>query len=322
MSAGTAATYPAPLQELGAALFLQWLGSHYARSARHQSADDAGDAVTLGEASIGRRWSLAYAVVDTMSDDSTVEFDARRAALEKRLDAEGRSVAVWVPRGAIIPADEPAMSEFVLALESATALDDGRLEVRRPVNLYLRRTAQTGSVVTALGGYAAHWAQFTNKVPGSYQLNSQDLFRLPHSEEERLLLANRIVNAAAQPDVDDGLAVSAFDTWTANDLGEGRSFVAGVATPEGDEASAALRRRLRRQLKVAETLHASKADARALCIIGAATYADDEKLSWALRGMDPRLYGGFDIITVIADGLVKTVLEPRRNSLPWDAPLG
>jgi hypothetical protein len=56
--------------------------------------------------------------------------------------------------------------------------------------------------------------------------------------------------------------------------------------------------------------------------MGATTYAEEEKLSWALRGMDPTLYSGYDILAVLADGMLKPLLEPARQTLPWDAPVG
>ena len=59
----------------------------------------------------------------------------------------------------------------------------------------------------------------------------------------------------------------------------------------------------------------------ALVVLGASTYAQEEKLSWALRGMDPALYAGYDILVVVADGVLKTILQPQRQTLPWDAPL-
>jgi hypothetical protein len=313
-------SYPSDPAELGRELFLRWAGSHYARSLSVESFE-AGESVSSGTLMVGRRWSLAVAVLDAVTVESDYRFEAARAALEKRLDDAGRSVAVWVPRGAPVPADEPALSEFLVSLERAAALDDGRLEVRLPVTIYLRRTGTTGSVVTALGGLAAHWAQFTNKVPGTFQLNSSELHRLPYSEDDRLELANRIVQAAAQPDVDEGLQISAEDSWTVNELGGGRSYVVGTGSPESDESSATLRRHLRKSLKAAESIARARTDARALVVVGASNYATEEKLSWALRGMDPRLYAGFDIITVVTDGLVQVVLEPPRNSLPWDAPL-
>ena len=230
---------------------------------------------------------------------------------------------LWAPPGAAIPAGEPGLSELVLSLDAANTLEDGRLEVRRPVSLYLRRTSTTGSVITVLGGLSGHWARFTNQVPGSFQMNALELFRLPASEQERDELAERVVLAAGQPDVDETQVIRTEDVWTANDLGDGAACVMGSAALENDEHSAALRRNLRQLLRqAAPALREGKPAARALVVVGAATYAQEEKLSWALRGMDPGLYAGYDIIAVLADGLVKPLLEPARQTLPWDAPLG
>lgn len=314
-------TYPADPADAALRLFLRWLGAHYARSTRLLDVQRT-EGVVQGRIEVGRRWELAFAVVDTLGSESDLKFEGARAAVEQRLDGEGRSVAVWVPRGASLPAGEPGLSELVLAVEGADALEDGRLQVRRPVTLYLRRTSTTGSVVTVLGGLSAHWAQFTNRVPGSFQLNSMELFRLPAGKEEREALAQRIVLAAQQPEADDTQTIPAEDAWTANDLGEGGSCVLGTPRPETDEQSATLRRNLRALLRAAQPTQRSTAPVRALIVLGAATYAEEEKLSWALRGMDPTQYAGYDIIAVIADGAVKALLEPPRGSLPWDAPSG
>jgi hypothetical protein len=230
-------------------------------------------------------------------------------------------IALWVPRGAEVPVSEPALSDLAVAIESAARLPDGRLEVRRPVALRMRRTATQGSVVTVLGGLSAHWAQFTNKVPGTFQLNSSELHRLPSDPDERDALMQRIVRAAGQPDIDEGMAIPAEDAWTANEIDSDRAYVLGIPGEETDESAAQLRRNIRVLLKQAGP-PPSGVDARALIVAGAASYAEDEKLSWSLKGMDPRTYGGFDIIAVVADGTVKPLLQPARGRLPWDAPLG
>ncbi|MDZ7729406.1 MAG: hypothetical protein U5Q44_15120 [Dehalococcoidia bacterium] len=317
-----ARTYPANPADAAKELFRRWFGRHYARSTAITEWDTSDEAIATGTATVGRRWDVAFAVIDTLSTDTDFQFEAARAALERRLDDADRSVAIWVPRGAPVPAEEPGLSQVMIALEGARQVDEERLEIRRPVTLYLRRTSTTGSVVTALGGLQPHWAQFTNKVPGSFQLNSAELYRLPNSEDDRLELFNRIVNVASQPHVDDGIDIATEDCWTVNELESGRSYVLGAPGNETDEASASLRRGLRRSLKAAEPVGRREAAARALVVIGASTYSEQEKLSWALRGMDPRLYAGFDIIVVITDGVVRVVLEPPRNTLPWDAPLG
>ncbi|MEO6397972.1 MAG: hypothetical protein ABIP13_05855 [Tepidiformaceae bacterium] len=279
-------------------------------------------AVLHAHVTVGRKWELAVGVVNTVAPDATLTFEAERAAIERRLDIEGRSVALWVPRGAPLPAGEPGLSQLALSLSQANQLEaDGRLELRRPVNLYLRRTSNTGSVISVLGGLSAHWAQFTNRVPGSFQLNAQELHRLPASKEEREALTERIVLAAGQPEVDDTVVVSAEDCWTANDLADGGSTVIGSPQRESDEQSSLLRRNLRKLLKQVEPVLRARAEPKALVVLGAATYAEEEKLTWALRGMDPSLFAGFDILAVVADGVVKVLLEPARQTLPWDAPL-
>lgn len=311
-------TYPADPADGALRLFSRWFGAHYARSLSRESSEPA-DALLRAVLVVGRRWRLAVTVLNTLAPDADLRWEAARAALEQRLDLAGHSLGVWVPRGAPLPVGEPGASQFLVAVDAARRLDDGRLEIRRPVHLYLRRNTTTGSVITILGGLAPHWAQFTNRVPGSYYLNSQELFRLPASQEERDELAERIVLAAGQPTADDSQTIPAEDAWTATELGEGGSCIFGSPKPEDDEQSAALRRNLRRLLREANEGPRAQADATALVVLGAATYAEEEKLSWALRGMDPVLYAGYDILTVIADGVVKPILKPGRAQLPWDA---
>jgi hypothetical protein len=144
---------------------------------------------------------------------------------------------------------------------------------------------------------------------------------LPGNAGEREELAERIVLAAGQPDVDESVAIPAEDCWTVNDVGSDGSCILGSPLAETDESSAALRRNLRRLLKEASPTLNQQADARALVVLGASTYVEDEKLSWTLRGMDPALHAGYDIIAIVTDGMVKPLLQPGRQTLPWDAPV-
>ncbi|MBI5949570.1 MAG: hypothetical protein HY875_15630 [Chloroflexi bacterium] len=312
-------SYPADPADAGFRLFLRWFGAHYARSTKLSSGEWGGP-VARGTVQVGRRWDLAFAIVNTLAPDASLDWEAARAAIEQRLDDAGRSLALWVPRDAALPVDEPRVEELLAAAAGARSLEDGRLEVRRPVTLHLRRTSTTGSVVTALGGMAPHWAQFTNRVAGSFQLNSLQLHRLPADDDERTELADRIVLAAGQPEVDGSIPIASEDAWSANDLEEGGSCVLGTPARDDDEQAAALRRNLRKLLKEAAPARDIPAAAHALVVLGASTYAEEEKLTWALRGMDPTLYAGFDIIAVVADGIVKPLLTPPAQSLPWDVP--
>ncbi|MFN0147751.1 MAG: hypothetical protein ACKVT1_14685 [Dehalococcoidia bacterium] len=311
--------YPAEPAEAALGLFLRWFGAHYARSVSAGEQQLSGGVLRV-RVSVGRQWTLAVTVLDTLSAESTVAWEAARAAVEHRLDAAGLTVALWTPRGAPLPSAEPGLSQLTAAIEEAEPLADGRKQMRRSVRLHLRRHSTTGSVVTVLGGLSAHWAQFTNRVAGSYQLNSSELFRLPASPEERTELAERVVLAAGQPEVDESVVIPAEDCWTVTEA-EGRSYVLGSPVGETEAQSSALRRNLRALLREASSAADEPADARVLVVLGAATYAEEEKISWALRGMDPGLYAGYDLLAVAADGVVRPLLQPGRSTMPWDAPL-
>ncbi len=317
-------SYPADPATVALSLFREWHGQRYARSTRVSDELADGESYATARLQIGRRWEIACMLINSVQGDATLPFEAARAAVEQRLDLEGLPYALWLPRGAELPTGEPALSELALAVHEAREVEGDRLEVRRPAALYLRRTSMDGSVVTVLGGLAPLWAQFTNRVAGSFQLNAQQLHRLPESEEERSELVERVVLAAGQPDVDDSCVIPTEDVWTANRLrgDTPAACVVGSPVPEGDEASSSLRRSLRKTLREAQAGLASgeAVDARALVILAAATELANEKVSWSLRGMDPTLYSGYDIIAVVADGQVKVVLDSRAGALPWDAP--
>ncbi|MCC6381671.1 MAG: hypothetical protein IT304_04140 [Dehalococcoidia bacterium] len=315
-----AATYPADDARAAVRFFLSWFGPHFARSATPDEFAEAEAGVLTGTITVGRRWQLRTVLANTIAGEAMLDFEAERAALEERLDAAGHSLAVWVPRGAPLPASDADRDAFLAALDGAVTVEDGRRELRRRVPLYLRRTDIAGSIVTITGGLSAHWAQFTNRVPGSFWLNSQALNRLPADQAERDALAERIVLAAGQPLADETQVVEAEDAWTISPLDEGGSCVFGSPRAESDEQSAALRRSLRKLLRAANPILREPADARALLILAATTYASEEKVSWTLRGMDPALYGGYDLIAVLADGVAKVLLQPGRAALPWDAP--
>ena len=313
--------YPSDPGEAALLLFLDWCGHRYARSTRVTERSAEGEALRTARIQVGRRWELDCTLINSLHGDADLPFEAARAAVEQRLDLEGLPYALWLPRGAELPVGEPGLSQLALAANEARPVDGDRLEVRRGVSLYLRRTSLDGSVVTVLGGLAPLWAQFTNRVAGSFQLNAGELHRLPESEEERTDLIERVVLAAGQPDVDDSVVIPAADVWTANRLPGDRAYVVGSPVAEGDEASAGLRRSLRKLLREAQGLSTAPADARALVILAAATELSGEKVSLTLRGMDPTLYSGYDLIAVVADGQVRIVLDPRAGALPWDAPL-
>ncbi len=315
--------YPSRPGEAGLFLFAGWVGARYARAVSDPEPVYGGDELHVAALTIGRRWRLRTTLLDLAAAEAHPQFELRRAAVEQRLDARGEPICLWVPRGADLPADEPQLSLLLAALDDRQPVGDGREEARIPIRLYLRRTARSGSVVTVSGGLQDHWAQFTHRVPGTFQLNARELHRLSARPEWREELVERIVHAAAQPDVDEGLAIDAFDCWTVTPLPRAsRSYVVAAPAPWDEETSAAQRRALRQLLRRALEVQDGEADARALLVFGVSTYAEEERLSWALRGLDPSLYASYDLVAVVTDGLVRPLLEPPRGTFPWDAPLG
>lgn len=311
-------SYPASCAETGFRLFRKWLGARFARAVTAETWSSDGP-VGRGTLRVAREWMLDTTVVDTLAPDSGPAWETARAQLESSLDAAGLNLAVFVPRNAPLPAGEAGIAEFTRAALAAGSAPEGRLEITRTVPLQLRRMDAEGSVMTIVGALSPHWARFTNRVQGTYRLDSSLMFRLPAETARRDAIFEDII-AAADPTADSVIEVPAVDAWSAVDLEEGGSTLLGTPLAEDDAWSASLRRNVRKLLSAAskEQPVSPPAAAGALVLVGAATYADEERLSWVLRGMDPAAYGRYDIVAVIADGIVKALLEPPAGSLPWD----
>ena len=93
---GGVRSYPSEPVETGFQLFRQWFGRRFARSTQ-PAVMARGERVLQGSLGVGRQWTLGFVVVDALSFEATVEFEAARAAVEKRLDDDGLRVALWVP---------------------------------------------------------------------------------------------------------------------------------------------------------------------------------------------------------------------------------
>ena len=75
-----------------------------------------------------------------------------------------------------------------------------------------------------------------------------------------------------------------------------------------------MRRNLRRMLAGAEPLREAKGGARALVVLGYYARIEQEGATVAMRGFEPSLYSGIDYITLVADGVVKPLIEPARKT--------
>jgi hypothetical protein len=295
-------------------LFLYWLRDTYQRGFQVRERAELISAAD-GEHTL----SLAVRPLVPFEDAA---WERQRALLEE-LIAEDLPVrvALWVPAGADLPVDEPAVSEF-LALVRQSALKLGpheRSYLPLPIELRLRKSQETGGVVSVTGGLNPHWAKFTERVRGSYDLDSTELHRLPESEEHLESLLDAIVERTKELEVGQITILETIDAWTVQRLsGPGGVTIAGVPPAETTELGLAVRRNFRRTLvDVGPKLRAASEQARALIVLAPYARIEQEGATTALRGYDPALFTGIDFICLVADGVVKPLIQPPSGVIPW-----
>jgi len=289
-------------------LSLRWLSETHGRNFRIVEPCESG--VVAADDSV----RLAIEVRSLLGPIEDTEWLAARTRLEEQIAAAvPGSFAVWVPAGADLPAGEPAASEFVEHVrQAATKLGPTeRAPVPLPVTLFLRKTADTGSVVSATGGLNPHWARFTGRVSGSFDLDSTRLHRLPDGEEHLDALIEAIIDRASNLDAGKWAEIETIDTWTVQRLeGQQESMITAVPPSESQDMGLAVRRNLRRILgEAVPALRTGKSGLTALVLIGYYAHLEDEGATIALRGFSPALYSGVDFLVLVTDGLVKPLIQ-------------
>jgi hypothetical protein len=288
-------------------LFLRWLNEEQQRPFRIENAGDGGAMVTDG--AVG----FAVEVRPLLGPTEDAAWLAARERLEAQIAAEvPGSIALWVPAGADLPAGEPALSEFIDHVRQATVKlgTHERAHVPLPIKLLLQKTSDSGNVVSVTGGLNPHWARFTERVRGTFDLDSTRLHRLPESEEHLEALLDAVVERSSKLEARQIAEIETVDSWTVQRVaGEGVTIV-GVPPAETQDAGLAVRRNLRRILgEAAPPLRAAEADLKALVHLGYYARMEDEGASIAMRGFSPSLYSGLDLVCLVADGLVKPLIQ-------------
>ena len=295
-------------------LFLQWLREIYGRAFQRDAGSS--DLITARDGD----FALATAVRSLLPADEA-EWESRRGMLRDLIgDGLPARVALWVPAGADLPSEEPEVSEFAaLVREAAIKLGpQERSYVPLPAKLYLRKNADTGGVVSVTGGLNPHWARFTERVRGTYDLDSTQLHRLPESEEHLERLLDAVVERTQSLDVGQYAVIETIDAWTVQRLsGEASVTIVGVPPAAAAEGGIAVRRNLRRMLAAAGPLREAKGGARALLVLGYYARIEQEGATVAMRGFEPALYSGIDFVCLVADGVVKPLIQPPEGLLPW-----
>jgi len=289
-------------------LFIYWLSDASKRP--YRVAEAVGTRALVADADS----RLAIEVLPLVGPTDNAPWLAARDALEQTLVAVVPvPAAIWIPAGADLPAGEPVTSAFIDHLRNAALKlsPNERSHVPLPISVLLRKSADTGGVVSATGGLNTHWARFTEHVRGTFDLDSTQLHRLPESEGHLDRLIDEIVAASKTLETGKVARIETIDAWTIQRLAEGASMsLIGVPPADVRDIGLAVRKNFRHILAEAgPDLRRQEADKRALVVYAPYARIEDEGATVAMRGYDPSLYGGLDFVCLIADGLVKPLIQ-------------
>jgi hypothetical protein len=302
-------------REYAVRLFLAWLNERYRRSFA-----PSGDFTDVWQADDNDA-SLTIASAELY--EANEAWRERCDDLCERLDATRPGVyLLWQPPKTDLPAEEPDESEWVRRVVlTASKLASGRSgEVRLPVRLALGKVREEGGHASVTGGLGRYWTSISERLNGSFFLDSRGLNRFTKDEEERTQLYDNIGALSQGLEVGDVVEFETEDAWSLQRLPRSEGLNDGWAIagcPPGFEPDdgSAVRRLLRRRLSDAsEALSGVRGSARVLVLVGAYEYMDFENAGPSLRGFDPALAAAFDIIALVSDAEVKPIRLSRNLS--------
>ncbi len=294
-----------------ARLLVDWLSERF--DTRFDLSDDAGDEfiATDGERRIGVWIGPLW--------EEEAAWTARLDEIARRLPHDG-AYALWVPPKAGVPIDEPDASEFVQRLQNAAAsLSPGQqTEVAFPVTVRLAKTSEEGGYASVVGGLGRWWTRITEKVNGTYHVNSAALHRLTQDGEARERLWDDIGRLSHSIELGQGADIEIDEAWTLQQLSDPESGFALIGAPPAVDAGEGIlvRRIVRSRLRDAnEALNALDLELRVVGLIGSYEYGELETAGATVKAVDPSLFNRLEVLAILADGDVRPTFLPR--SLPW-----
>lgn len=303
-------------------LFLEWLAQQHGRRFTAEQTEQPEPGVLAATATDGSS-RLAVEVHPLLEPVDNHPWLTLRDQLQEEvaLDLAG-AYALWLPPGADLPAGPNETPDLVKRVRDValTLEPSQRSYVPLLISIYVKKQTQDGALVSVVGGLNRYWARLSERVRGTYDLDSSRLHRLPESEEHLKELSNLICEQAASIEtVGQWVEIETIDAWTIQRLGGGHGvMVIGRPVEEREDISLRVRRNFRRLLADAgPRLRGRKADVRALVVLGHYGRMEEEGVTTAMRGYDPALYAGLDFVCLAADGLVKALMEAPSASLPW-----
>ena len=306
------------LATYAAALLVDWFAERSGKPYALESAADGDVPVFVATAGESR---MALAIVPLWDVASDAAAEDARIAMEERL-SEGNvrgPFLLWVPPRASVPAEEPAASDFVMRAQMACApMQAGaRNEIDLPVNVQLAKMRDEGGYASVIGGLGRFWTMITERLNGTFHLNSSAIHRAPQTEAVRTALFDRIGEISKGLNVGDAVEFDTVEAWTVQRLREDplgqRGFAIAQAPPKIDPSDGTLMRRIvRKRLKAAnEALAAVEADVKGVGLLAIYEYADHENVGSFVKSLDPGLYAGLQIVAAVVDGEVRPVFQPR-----------
>ncbi len=305
------------LPEYGVRLALAFLNERYRRAFEPSLADGAWTAHDAEAGDI----SLVSVALSEASD----AYREKAARLEARLDdTQPGSYLLWVPPGAELPEEEPDETEWIQRVtQTASKLASGRsAEVRLPRRMALAKIREEGGYASVTGGLGRYWTHISDKLNGSFFLDSRALNRFTTNEEERQQTYEHIALLSQELSVGEVTEWELDDAWTLQRLARGPA-AAGMTdgwaiggAPEGFDPAdgGAIRRVLRKRLGEAKEAFAAMPRPWILVLGGAYDYMGGENAGPSLRGFDPALVAALDGIILVSDGEVKPILLSRSLS--------
>jgi hypothetical protein len=308
----------AKLEAYAASVLIDWYAGRSGRQYALASAVEGDVPVFVADGADGR---LALAIAPLWEAESEPPAEASRRAMEERLDAGSvrGPYVVWVPPRASVPAEEPAASDFVQRVQRVAApmLPGTRAEVELPVSVQLAKMRDEGGYASVIGGLSRWWTLITERVNGTFHVNSARLHRAPQSSEIREKLFDQIGEMSRGLNTGDAIEFETVEAWTVQRLREEplgmTGFAIAQAPPKVDPADGTLMRRLvRKRLKDAAAALASvEADVKGVGLIAIYEYAEHENVGSFVKSLDPGLFAKLQLVAAITDGEVRPIFQPR-----------
>ncbi len=304
------------LARYGARLLIDWLNR------RFESQFDLGEA--QGDALVASDGTHRLGLYVAPLWEEEPAWEERLRAMEERLRGGNVRGAflLWVPPKADVPVDEPDASDFVQRVQVAAAPlpPGGRTEVTFPVTVELGKMREEGGYASVIGGMSRWWTRITEKVNGTFHVNSTAVHRLTIDGEVRERLWDNIGALSLGIDVGQAADFEVEEAWTLQRLPaseQGAGFAIAGAPPETDPTEGILVRRMARKRLAAanEALNALDVELRSAGLIGSYEYAELEGASATVKALDPSLFSRLQVVGVLADGDVRPTFLPRE--LPW-----